>query len=409
MKSVQIPSVLHVSASLSRNAGGIFEIALAVARHHERMGLQVSAVGLHDNSWDLDKDRWNPVNAQVFPTLGPKSFGYSPGLHSSLLSSDADILHLHSMWMHPSVAVSSWHRATGRPYVVTPNGMLEPWALSNSGWKKKIARSLYEMKMLHHAGCIHANTRKELSDVRAFGLHNPVALIPNGVDLPDQHSPRTIDQRPILLFLGRLHPKKGIENALKAWGALLAEPKIHSMAKPWTFVIAGWDQGGHEAELRRICMDSGLEFRDIPADSFNADELPEVPVVFAGPAFGEHKARLFEAASAFILPSFSEGLPMSVLEAWSYGLPVLMTDHCNLPEGFTSGAAMRIEPNMDSIHAALRQLVLMPTELRSEAGTRGHRLAKENFSWSSVAERLSQVYQWLTGKDSKPDFVVTDD
>ncbi len=403
------PSVLHVSASLSRKAGGIFEIAVAVARQLGKMGLDVSAAGLHDESWELDKARWNPVPAKVFPFMGPSSFGYSPGLSAHLRSSQAEVLHLHSMWMHPSVAVSSWARSTGRPYVVTPNGMLEPWALANSGWKKSIARSLYEMRMLRGAGCIHANTPKELADVRSFGLHNPVALIPNGIDLHDAHRPAAPESPPILLFLGRLHPKKGIGNALQAWATLSREQENLPREKRWTFVIAGWDQGGHEAELHRICSESGLAFENIAARDFNMGELPEASVIFTGPAFGDEKNKLLQSASAFILPSFSEGLPMSVLEAWAHALPVLMTDHCNLPEGFAAGAALRIEPDAESILTAMREFTRLSHGQRNEIGARGRQLAGDRFSWSSVAERLCHVYQWLTGREEKPDFVITND
>ena len=409
MESSLTPNVLHVSASLSRNAGGIFEIALAIARHLDRLGLEVSAAGLHDASWNLDKDRWSPVRAKVFPFIGPATFGYSPGLTAHLLASRADVVHLHSMWMHPSVAVSSWSRTTNKPYVITPNGMLEPWALANSGWKKSIARRVYEMKMLRSAACIHANTTKELADVRAFGLTNPVALIPNGIDLPELPQERDPEAPPVLLFLGRLHPKKGISNALKAWSALSREQDALSRQKRWTFVIAGWDQGGHEAELRRICEEEGLAFADVPARDFRAAGAHHPPVVFTGPAFGEEKNRLLEAASAFILPSFSEGLPMSVLEAWSHALPVIMTDHCNLNEGFSAGAAIRIEPATASILSALRELILMPPETLSQIGTAGRSLAGDRFSWTSVADRLAQVYQWISGRRERPACVVTAD
>lgn len=406
MQSPDKLNVVHVSASLSRNAGGIFEIAVAVARHLAGRGLDVSAAGLRDDSWELDKHRWQPVPAEVFPHIGPASFGYSPSLSAHLLASPADVVHLHSMWMHPGVAVAAWSRSTDKPYVVTPNGMLEPWALANSGWKKAIARRFYEMKMLQNAGCIHANTLKEVADVRAFGLRNPVALIPNGIDLPELAGTRGTASSPVLLFLGRLHPKKGIGNALKAWSDLQREQVALPPEQRWTFVIAGWDQGGHEKELREICANVGLAFQDVPARDFDPSSLPGTPVIFTGPAFGEDKAKLLEAASAFILPSYSEGLPMSVLEAWAHALPVLMTDHCNLPEGLAERAAIRIEPDTASIRKGLHDLMLMSPSQRAEMGSRGRKLAGDCFSWTSVADRLSQVYQWLAGRRERPDCVI---
>jgi len=138
MKAVQ------VSASLSRSAGGIFEIELALSQHLQRLGLTTTAFGLDDVHWAADSARWAPVVAEVCKVSGPAAFGYSRDLYSKIIGANADLGHLHSLWMYPSVAIRKWSEKTGKPYVVTPNGMLEPWALQNSAWKKKIAGALYE-------------------------------------------------------------------------------------------------------------------------------------------------------------------------------------------------------------------------------------------------------------------------
>jgi poly(glycerol-phosphate) alpha-glucosyltransferase len=162
--------------------------------------------------------------------------------------------------------------------------------------------------------------------------------------------------------------------------------------------------------------------------------LAAFPLLFTGPAFGEQKDQLLRAASAFILPSFSEGLPMSVLEAWAYGLPVLMTDHCNLPEGFANNAAIRIGTDVESIAAGLRTLFAAPTsappasglppsqslqcpdrpltsDLRpltpdlQSLGRNGRALVERQFTWPQVARQTQEVYDWVLGQGPKPDFV----
>jgi poly(glycerol-phosphate) alpha-glucosyltransferase len=292
--------------------------------------------------------------------------------------------------------------------------MLEPWALSNSAWKKKLAGILYENRMLRGAACLQANTEKELSDFRAYGLKNPVCIIPNGIDLPTE-KPQTRSQRPekkVLLFLGRLHPKKGLVNALKAWKQPLHSTSNiqHSKSHEWQFVVAGWDQGGHEAELKRLCREIGVSEASVSVDHFLAGPPSSgspASVVFVGPAFGEQKDQLLRSASAFILPSFSEGLPMSVLEAWSYRLPVLMTDYCNLPEGFAAGAAIRIGTDVDSIAEGLRTIFESPiSDLRS-LGENGRQLVSDRFTWPQVAAQMKAVYEWILGGGAKPDFVNT--
>ena len=429
---------LHLSVSLSRAAGGIFEIELAIARHLEARGVEVDAFGLEDEEWSLDAGRWAPVPAEVFQTKGPRGFGYAPRLLQRMVSSQADVAHLHYMWMYPSVAIRRWAAITGRPYLVTPNGMLEPWALRNSAWKKQLAGLFYENRMLHGAACLQANTEKELTDIRAYGLKNPIAVIPNGVEVPETNAEALKHERKTLLFLGRLHPKKGLVNALRAWAEVRGQRSEVRGQDDWQFIIAGWDQGGHEADLKRLCNELGLSYSDIPASDYvgetptlpesssvshltplgtsgrarralptdlrplSSDLRPPASVIFTGPAFGETKDRLLRQASAFILPSFSEGLPMSVLEAWAYRLPVLMTDHCNLPEGFAANAALHIGTDVASIAEGMRDLLRSPTSDLRSLGDNGRALVERQFTWPQVAGQMKEVYDWVLGGGPKP-------
>ena len=235
------------------------------------------------------------------------------------------------------------------PYIVSPHGMLDSWALENSQLKKKVAAALYERRHLKRAACLHALCASEADSIRAFGLKNPIATIPNGIEIPQsktkdtRYKSKDADKK-LMLFLGRLHPKKGLENALRAWAKIRGQESGVRGQEEWQFVIAGWDQGDHEVKLKQLCEELGLSFAEVPAKQFlsldaGSGQLSAFSVVFVGPLFGELKAQLLERANVFILPSFSEGLPMSILEAWAYELPVVMTDYCNLPEGF-----MRMPP-----------------------------------------------------------------
>jgi poly(glycerol-phosphate) alpha-glucosyltransferase len=128
-------------------------------------------------------------------------------------------------------------------------------------------------------------------------------------------------------------------------------------------------------------------------------------VIFTGPTFGDAKDALLRRASAFILPSFSEGLPMSVLEAWAYGLPVFMTDHCNLPEGFASGAALRIGTDVESIAQGMCGLFRSPiSDLRS-LGQNGRSLVSERFTWPRIAGQMKEVYEWMLAGGAQPECV----
>jgi len=466
-------NIAFITPSISRAFGGIYEIERSLGLALVRLpGIELAVYGLNDEHAEADRAAWLPLTPQTFPVKGPRAFGYSPGLSAALRADTADVGHLHGLWMYTSAATQAWGRRHRRPYVVTPNGMLEPWALRNSAWKKRIACFLYERKMLTAAACLQANTEKEAADFRAFGLKNPIAIIPNGVEMPEDRDQVTGDRgqgtgRKTLLFLGRIHPKKGLVNALKAW-AQLSHSKFNiqnSTFHEWQFVVSGWDQGGHEAELKRLCRELGLAYAETAAEemlsvvgcrlsasldgashtakhpgegpvrgssgarggdlpttdngqrttafpSLSPDPCPLTPVVFTGPVFGEAKDALLRRADAFILPSYSEGLPMAVLEAWAYGLPVLMTDHCNLPEGFAANAALRIGTDVESIAEGLRELLSLPTTDNGQRttslasmGQRGRALVERQFTWPQVAAQMKEVYEWVVGGGRPPDCV----
>ena len=357
--------IVYLMSSLSRANGGVSEsvrrLAQAVARTQE-----VGVVGLRDTYTEADRPLWSPLQPRDLPVCGPRSFGYATGFLDAIEAEQPEVAHAAGLWMYPSVAQRTWSRRRGRPYLISPHGMLDDWALKNSAWKKKLAGCAFERRHLTGAACLHALCAAEADAIRAYGLTNPICVIPNGVDLPGDTSalppPAWRAQgRRTLLFLGRLHPKKGLVPLLQAW----------AKARPsgWQLVIAGWDQGGHQAELERLAQQHALT-REI---------------IFAGPLHGADKAAAYAHADAFILPSFSEGLPMTVLEAWSHRLPVLMTDACNLPEGFSAGAASRITTDPAALADDLaRFCARSDTELEA-VGENGRALVARDFNWDRIA------------------------
>ncbi len=387
-----------LTAAISRRAGGLFWSVRALSREVQRVGCSVNVYSVADEFSVEDAKQWTELDLRLFQRRGPDAFGYAPGLNQAVLDSKADLVHVHGLWMYPSVVGSQWSCKSGRPVVISPRGMLDPWAVKNSAWKKRLAGWLFENGHLRRAACVHALCKSEYEAIRAYGLRNPVAVIPNGVELPEARiespGPDWAGAIPpgsgVLLFLSRIHPKKGLVNLLRAWAQVRATPSRFDSS--WYLVIAGWDQGGHQAELQRLTETLGISGS----------------VCFVGPQFDEQKAAALGAADAFVLPSLSEGLPMAVLEAWAYGLPVLMTPGCNLPEGFAADAALDMAPEVDSIAAALGRLFAMSDAERRAMGERGRRLVEERFTWPKVAEQMCGVYRWVLGQGSIPECVVTD-
>jgi poly(glycerol-phosphate) alpha-glucosyltransferase len=409
--------IFHLTSWLSNAGGGIPPVVEAIARELQRGNHSCSVLGLRDRSAE-SVIHGGLVDGGCGAVVGPSLFGYSPELRRVLgrQVTKGSVIHVHGLWMYPGLLARHLARKQGAALVMSPHGMLDPWALRNSRWKKWLAGWAYENRNLREANCLHALCAPEAAAIRAYGLKNPVCVIPNGMEMPEVNAEtlkaeRLQYERKTLLFLGRLHPKKGLVNALRAWAKIRSQGAGVKNQDDWQFVIAGWDQGGHEADLKRLCTELALAYADVPAADFVADDRladlsPPSSVVFTGPAFGADKAALLQRASAFILPSFSEGLPMSVLEAWSYGLPVLMTDHCNLPDGFAANAALRIGTDVESIAAGLQALLSLPCPSLVAMGDAGRTLVERQFTWPRIAAQMKEVYEWVLGGGSKPECVM---
>jgi len=358
-------------------------------------GVDVRVFGLADDGLGDDRASWSDIPVHAARISGPRAFGYAGDLYQAVLSSQLDVLHVLCSWMYPSVVCIRWGRETRRPVIVSGSGSFDPWALANSRWKKRIAESLYERRHLRRAACIHALCEAEALALRDYGLRNPICIIPNGVDLPEA-APSTRIRAPwrnsipaeakVLLFLGRVHPKKSVTALIHAWGDL---QRTTTEYNGWWLVIAGVDEIGYEAECKRHMSEAGVS-----------------RVIFVGPQYATAKEGSFRNASAFVLPSLSEGLPMAVLEAWSYGLPVLMTPECNLPEGVKAGAAIQCTSDAQGIKRGLLALFSMSHAERHQMGEAGRRLVEKRFTWASAAREIASVYQWTLGGGAPPPCVT---
>lgn len=370
-----------VLASASRNAGGLFNSVRQGALALRDAGCTVDILAIEDEHSDTDAAAWAPLPLHLSARRGPVALGYSPDLGHQLRSRAFDLLHQHGLWQHISRDVSRWRRRTGGPIMISPRGMLDPWALRFSAWKKRIARALFEDDNLKSATCLHALNRAEAEAFRAFGLGNPIAVIPNGISVSVGSAPPPApDWLPAngcatLSFIGRLHKKKGVLELVRAWAQL--SRSAPSLAAGWRLVIAGWGDEAYVQAIAQAVRDAGLERS----------------VLLPGPVFEADKAALLAHSAAFILPSYSEGLPMAVLEAWAYALPVFMTRACNLPDGFDAGAAIEIKTDSDEM--ARRLAERLPDPALGDLGTRGRLLVAERYEWPRIAQQHIEVYRWM--------------
>lgn len=363
--------VVHLLDSSSHLAGGIAEAVKGLARAQQRQGAEIVVLAGTDVASAADRPGWAPLEVDNVPSTGWRDGVLGASLHRRLSALQPDLVHLHGLWGPAARGLAAWVRGNDTPYVVSPHGMLDSWALARSSAKKRLSAHLWEGRLLHGASMIHALADAEATAVRAFGLHTHVAIVPNGVTCPAGALERPAGKRKTMLFMGRIHPKKGLAELLAAWVLLPA-----AVRQDWQLTIAGWDEIGILDELRAQAGALGI-----------ADE-----VTLPGGLQGDAKDAALRGAHAFILPSHSEGLPMAVLEAWAYGVPVFMTDACNLPVGFASGAAFRITTDPAQMAGVLSEKLADPGALAT-ACQAGRALAQSRFDWEAIAAQLLAHYQ----------------
>ena len=321
-----------------------------------------------------------------------------------------DIIQIQSIWEIKYHYVAKIARKHNIPYIVTPRGMLEPWSLTQSRWKKKLALALYQMKDLKHASCIFTTAEKEAQHVRKLGIDAPISVIPNGIET-DAYPCRTSINgvKKQILFLSRIHIKKGIELLIDTFDRLISETDEF---KSWKVIIVGNGEYEYIESLKKRITSLNLE---------NNVKILE-------PVFGKSKIKLYQESSIFCLPSYSENFGMVIAEAMSCGVPCITTNGTpwQILNGnvSTMGADLKvlgedrktgwcIDLNIKNLEIALREAMTMDFEKLYEMGRRGHILVNEYFNYKSVAKKTKTLFEWLViegkSKEDKPNFVYTNE
>jgi glycosyltransferase involved in cell wall biosynthesis len=301
-----------------------------------------------------------------------------------------DVLHVHGLWMAHTLAVREIGQRLKKPVVSSVHGMLERWELANKGFKKNIYSWLFERSSLSQSACLRALSECEAKDYRRYGLRNPIAVIPNGVRPLDRVSPDLVlDQFPeargkdIVLYMARIHYKKGILDLLNAWSDVI---KRHSDAH---LLIAG---PNYENTLQKA-----VEIVDVRGLGKS--------VTFCGTITGNVKRSALSAARYFCLPSYSEGLSVAVLEALSIGLPTVLTPACNMQDVGECGAGAITSNSVAELADSLSQCLARDSKAWSEMSAAATRLARSRYSWQEIGRSMREVYEWLLG-GSRPGCVI---
>jgi glycosyltransferase involved in cell wall biosynthesis len=300
-------------------------------------------------------------------------------------ASQADVIHDHGLWLLPNLQ-AGWSAAAARkPFIISPRGMLGPLALAFSATKKRVCWKLLQGPVVRRATCLHATSDQEYNELRAFGLRHPIAVIPNGIDLPEKHQEWACDtlsdigSKRVVLSLGRLHAKKGIERLLLAWA------KIEPAHPDWRLSLIGPGERGYVSELRAMARNLALRH-----------------VVFGDPVYGAAKWDAYRAADLFVLPSLNENFGLTIAEALATGTPTIATTGTPWSRLSTEGCGWWVEATPEALEAVLAAAMAMPRPVLREMGAKGRAWMMREFSWDRAAREMLRVYEWLIGCTGLP-------
>jgi glycosyltransferase involved in cell wall biosynthesis len=294
----------------------------------------------------------------------------------------ADVVHDHGVWLHSNWASGEAALRAGRPLVRSPRGMLSPWALSRARFRKRVLWSLRESRLFERSQ-VHATSDLEASELRALGVRAPISVIANGVDTEEEfailrvtearHTGTTGLRR--VVFLSRLHPKKGLDLLQQAWAALPCETAAE-------LVVAGEGDAPTTAALETWTKTQ-----------------PGPPARAVGLVHGDEKVRLLAGAFLLVLPSRSENYGMAVAEALGAGTPVITTTATPWADLSARGCGWTVEPTLPTLSAALRTALAIDDNAHAEMRRRARRFIEDEHSLAATAVRFEALYGALVRSD----------
>ena len=323
----------------------------------------------------------------IFPTAAPARLwtGYAPGLapfvNRQLRAGRFQIVHIHQIWHYPGFAAARAARRHRIPTVISFHGELDEWRLRYKRLKKAVYLRLIQNRIIHSAAALHALTRAEKDRIRQLGYRQPVFVCPSGTDLAaapvadlagDDALLRRFPQlagKPVILFMGRIHPMKGVAILARSFAAIAGRfPEAR-------LLVVGPDEDGAQSEMEAILRAGGVRDR----------------VVFTGTLVGSDKQAALRLAQLFVLPSYSEGFSVAMIEAMAAGLPVVISEQCNFPEAAQHSAGIVVPTETAAIAAAVSALLADP-ERRCRMASNARELLADRYSWPAIAAAMRGHY-----------------
>ncbi len=369
-------NLLHVTPALAEEASGPSYTVRRTCESLIELGHDVTLAALD----------WAPLASpppflRTFPLgFGPRRLGRSPAMNRWLRhacsSGGVEIIHNHGMWQMNAIYPAWAARSGDVPLVWSPRGCFSKWAMRHGSFFKKPFWRLLQHSALQRTACFHATSESEYRDIRRLGFKQPVCVIPNGIDLPPLFARQPTAHR-TLLFLGRIHVVKGLENLLHAWAA------VEGDFPEWALRIVGGDEGYHGSDGYLESLQSlarGLDLRRIE---------------FVPPKYGEAKLREYRNAHLYVLPSFTENFGVTAAEALAMETPVIASRGTPWAGLEQQVAGWWIDIGAEPLADCLRNALARPAKDLNDMGRRGRSWMHSEYSWSQIASRLAEAYAWV--------------
>jgi len=376
--------ILHITPSLAPEWGGPPKVIAGIAKALIEKGVETRILTTAEKGKEKRIVMLSDVPIRIVKRgfLSRFWIAYSPSITHVMREEieNCDLVHIHELWHYPHFAVYKVAKSFKKPFIISIHGELKPWCLNHKAFKKKIYSILIQRKILKEASALHAITEEEVKNISNFVDNKNVFLIANGINLEDfknlPHREKFEDLYPelkgkkVILFLGRIHPIKGLDILAKAFSI------ISEYRENVRLVIAGPDENGYESKIKSILKKEGILNN----------------VIFTGMLSGNIKFAALIRADIFIIPSYSEVRSITALEAMICGLPVIITKQCDFPEIGKYKAGMIIEPDINQLVRAFNYLLNNP-KLCKEMGENGIRLVKESFTWDKIVNQMINLYE----------------
>lgn len=352
--------ILHVINSLSRSCGGPSRSVQGLVAGLNSAGIEAWLMTLQcgDKPWVAGVDFF--INGEPF--------------EKAVVQVNPQIVHIHGIWsleLHRCVSVC---RRLKIPYIIAPRGMLEPWSLKYKWFKKRIARWLYQDNDLKNAAMLHATATSEAEQFRKLGFVNPVIVSPNGVNVPSKNldvKNNTNSRR--ILFVGRMHPKKGVMELIEAWKSV----KMLGWSCELVYTVSGDFEKEYERKVKAKVEEQEMK------DWF----------IFTGALNDEEKWTAYARADLFVLPTYSENFGIVIAEALWAGVPVITTNGTPWQELEEHKCGWWIDIGVEPLVAALQEAMALSDDERHAMGLRGRMLVKEKYTWEAVVKSMVQGYE----------------